>query len=90
MKSQEHRGIGRAELSRELIVDRAVEMADAEGLEAVSIRRLGQEFGVTPMALYWHVQNKDELLAAMGDRIFAGLDPAGRSGPGRGTSGCAN
>jgi TetR/AcrR family tetracycline transcriptional repressor len=64
----------RDELSRDAIVDRAVAIADAEGLDAVSIRRLGQEFGVTPMALYWHVQNKDELLEAMGDRIFAGLD----------------
>jgi TetR/AcrR family transcriptional regulator, tetracycline repressor protein len=67
-------------LSRDGIVDRAVAIADVEGLDAVSIRRLAQEFGVTPMALYWHVQNKDELLAAMGDRIFAGIalpaDPA--------------
>jgi len=60
-------------LSRAVIVDRAVAIADVDGLDAVSIRRLGQEFGVTPMALYWHVQNKDELLAAMGDRIFADL-----------------
>ncbi len=64
------------ELSREAIVDRAIAIADVEGLEAVSIRRLGQQFGVTPMALYWHVQNKDELLAAMGDRIFADHRPA--------------
>jgi AcrR family transcriptional regulator len=60
-------------LTREAVVDRAVAIADAEGLDAVSIRRLAQEFGVTPMALYWHVQNKDELLAAMGDRIFADI-----------------
>jgi TetR/AcrR family tetracycline transcriptional repressor len=72
----------RDELSRDAIVDRAVAIADAEGLEAVSIRRLGQEFGVTPMALYWHVQNKDELLAAMGDRLFAGLElPTDRTQP---------
>ncbi len=64
---------GRAELTRDGIVDRAVAIADAEGLDAVSIRRLAQELGVTPMALYWHVQNKDELLAAMGDRLYAGL-----------------
>src|ERR1700761_8892487 len=70
------------DLSRASIVDRAVAIADVEGLEAVSIRRLAQELGVTPMALYWHVQNKDELLAAMGDRIFADLDlPAGREDP---------
>jgi AcrR family transcriptional regulator len=60
-------------LSRETVVDRALALADAEGLEAVTIRRLGQDFGVTPMALYWHVKNKDELLDAMGDRIFADL-----------------
>ena len=74
--------VGRAELTRDAIVDRAVAIADAEGLDAVSIRRLAQEFGVTPMALYWHVQNKDELLAAMGDRIFANLDlPTDRDRP---------
>lgn len=57
-------------LSRDAVVDRALALADAEGLDAVTIRRLGQELGVTPMALYWHVSNKDELLDAMGDRIY--------------------
>ncbi|HZE51218.1 MAG TPA: TetR family transcriptional regulator [Jatrophihabitantaceae bacterium] len=64
----------KAELSRDTVVDRALAIADVEGLDAVTIRRLAQEFGVTPMALYWHVSNKDELLAAMGDRLFADLD----------------
>ena len=54
-------------------MERALALADAEGLDAVTIRRLGQEFGVTPMALYWHVKNKEELLDAMGDRLYAGL-----------------
>jgi AcrR family transcriptional regulator len=67
-------------LTRDLVVDRAVAIADAEGLEAVTVRRVAQDLEVTPMALYWHVSNKDELLAAMGDRIFADLtaqpDPA--------------
>jgi TetR/AcrR family tetracycline transcriptional repressor len=58
-------------LSREVVVERALALADAEGLDAVTIRRLAQDLGVTPMALYWHVQNKDELLDAMGDRLFA-------------------
>ncbi len=43
---------------------------------------MAQHFGVTPMALYWHVKNKEELLEAMGDQIFAGLnlpDPTGLS-----------
>lgn len=56
------------------MVDRALALADVEGLDAVTIRRLAQEFGVTPMALYWHVRNKDELLDAMGDRLFADID----------------
>lgn len=70
----------RDQLSREAVVRRALEIADTEGLEAVSIRRVAGELGVTPMALYWHVANKDELLAAMGDSLYDDLvvdvDPA--------------
>ena len=51
----------------EAIIDRALALADREGLDAVSIRRIAQDLGVTPMALYWHVKNKEELLAAMGE-----------------------
>lgn len=61
-------------LSREAVIDHALEVADLDGLAAVSIRRIAQDFGVTPMALYWHVKNKDELLAAMGDRILSSID----------------
>jgi TetR/AcrR family tetracycline transcriptional repressor len=60
-------------LSRDAVIERAMDLADAEGLDAVTIRRLAQQFGVTPMALYWHVKNKDELLDAMGDRLFASV-----------------
>ena len=73
MKTKSAQRSAKAELSREVVVERALALGDAEGLEAVTIRRLAQEFGVTPMALYWHVQNKDELLAAMGDTFFTGL-----------------
>jgi AcrR family transcriptional regulator len=64
------------ELSRAAIVERALTIADAEGLEAITVRRISQEFGVTPMALYWHVANKDALLEAMGDALFEGVAPA--------------
>src|SRR4051812_14356722 len=64
---------GRAELNRAAIVERALTVMDGEGPDAVTIRRIAQEFGVTPMALYWHVANKDELLAAMGDALLADL-----------------
>lgn len=70
----------RAELSRLAIVDRALAVADAEGIDAVTTRRLAQEFGVTPMALYWHFKNKDELLAAMGDRFFDDVPAASVDG----------
>jgi len=61
------------ELSRHAIVEKALEIADAEALEAVTVRRLASEFEVTPMALYWHLKNKDELFGAMGDSFFDDL-----------------
>ncbi|WP_240644200.1 TetR/AcrR family transcriptional regulator [Antribacter gilvus] len=62
-------------LSRERIVAAAIEVADAEGLDAVSMRRLGQELAVDPMSLYRHVGKKDELLDAMTDTVVAGIEP---------------
>ena len=65
----------KVDLSRAAIVERALSVMDVEGADAITIRRIAQEFGVTPMALYWHVANKDELLAAMGDALLAGVRP---------------
>jgi AcrR family transcriptional regulator len=50
-----------------------LKLADAEGLDAVTIRRLAQDLGVTPMALYWHFKNKDELLVGLVDHAFAAV-----------------
>src|SRR3954466_2139615 len=61
----------RPRLSRDAIIASAVSLADAEGLEAVTIRRLAQELGVTPMALYWHFKNKDELLLGITDHALS-------------------
>ena len=72
---------GRSDLSRDAIVERALTVMDTEGPDAVTIRRVAQEFGVTPMALYWHVANKDELLAAMGDALLADVEPPLATGP---------
>ena len=66
--------MARPALSREMVADRAVELADTEGLEAVTVRRLATELGVTPMALYWHFRNKEELLAGLADRVWSELD----------------
>lgn len=64
-------------LSREAILLRALAIADEEGLPAVTIRRIAGEFGVTPMAMYWHFANKEELLAALGQSLLDSvqLDP---------------
>jgi TetR/AcrR family transcriptional regulator, tetracycline repressor protein len=66
--------MAKSDLNRAAIVARALAIADTEGLEAITIRRISREFGVTPMALYWHVKDKDELLDAMGDALFEGTD----------------
>lgn len=59
----------RATLSVDRIVEAAIELADAEGIGAVSMSRLGKALGVTPMALYRHISGKDELLARIADEI---------------------
>ena len=61
-------------LSKAAVVERALALADELGLEALTIRRLAQELGVTPMALYWHFRSKEELLAGLGDRVWAEID----------------
>jgi TetR/AcrR family tetracycline transcriptional repressor len=58
-------------LTRTAVADRALHIGDEEGLEAITIRRLAQELGVTPMALYWHFKNKDELLLGLTDHVMA-------------------
>jgi AcrR family transcriptional regulator len=60
----------RVRLSREAIVESAVSLADAEGLEAVTIRRLAQEHSVTPMAMYWHFSDKDSLLDGLSEYLI--------------------
>ncbi|GIH78963.1 TetR/AcrR family transcriptional regulator [Planobispora longispora] len=60
-------------LTREAVVERALQIGDAEGLAAVTIRRLAQELGVTPMALYWHFKNKEQLTVGMADHLIEGF-----------------
>ena len=55
----------RTPLSRERVLRAAVGLADRGGIEALSMRKLGQELGVDAMALYRHVQGKDDLLDGM-------------------------
>jgi len=60
----------RKTLSRRAVIDAALALGDKEGVEAVSLRRLARELGVTPMALYRYVDSKEGLLAAIADRAF--------------------
>jgi len=64
----------RARLTRSAVVDRAMQLADAAGLDALTIRKLAQELGVTPMALYWHFRSKDELLDGLAERVWSEID----------------
>jgi AcrR family transcriptional regulator len=64
-----------ARLDRQAIVDAALELADDVGLEAVSLRNIAELLGVTPMALYRHVENKEALLDAMADELYAEIVP---------------
>ncbi|HZN75844.1 MAG TPA: TetR/AcrR family transcriptional regulator C-terminal domain-containing protein [Micromonosporaceae bacterium] len=69
------RAVADVELSRERIVRAAIEVADAEGLSAVSMRRVAAELGVATMSLYRHVPGKDELVMLMADVAYGEAPP---------------
>src|SRR5207247_4045186 len=54
-----------AALSRDEIVRTAIKVADAEGPDAISMRRIARELNAGTMSLYWHVASKEELLDLM-------------------------
>ncbi|WP_285779332.1 GntR family transcriptional regulator [Microtetraspora sp. NBRC 13810] len=66
--------VPRRALSRGRVLRTAIAIADVEGLDAVSMRRLAAELGVGPMSLYRHVANKDELVTQMVDEAFGEPD----------------
>jgi TetR/AcrR family transcriptional regulator, tetracycline repressor protein len=76
MATTQARDTERTRLSKDAVIDRALALADTEGLDALTIRRLANELGVTPMALYWHFRNKEALLTGLADRIWAEIDTA--------------
>jgi AcrR family transcriptional regulator len=63
-------------LSREAVVRAAIGVADAEGIEAVSMQRVAKELGYTTMSLYRHVDSKEDMLVLMLDSSMEG-DPPG-------------
>jgi AcrR family transcriptional regulator len=75
----------RTQLSRERVVAAGIELADRDGIESISMRRLAQELGVEAMSLYTHVRNKDDLLDGMVDAVV-GMIPTSPDGAGWKTS----
>jgi AcrR family transcriptional regulator len=67
-------------LSRDQITRTAVELADAEGLEAVSMRKLAARLNAGPTSLYWHVSSKDDLHELMVDEVIGEIVLPERSG----------
>jgi AcrR family transcriptional regulator len=67
-------------LTVDAVVDTATELADAEGLDAVTMRRVAQELGVVPMTLYTYVPGKAELLDLMLDAAYARMTRTDSSG----------
>jgi len=63
----------RGRLSTQAIVDTAIAIADVDGLDAVSIRRVAAILEVRPMSLYTHIVSKDELFALMADELVGTL-----------------
>ncbi len=67
----------RERLSRDVVAAGALDLADREGLEAVTIRRLATDNSVTPMALYWHFKDKDAVLDGIAEQIYKSVVLAG-------------
>ena len=72
---------GRQPLSRERILEAALRFVDAQGLQALSMRKLAADLGVEAMSLYNHIDNKDDILAGITDLVFAEVEiPSAESG----------
>ena len=68
----------RVRLNRDRVLRAAIVLADANGIESLSMRKLGVELGIEAMSLYNHVANKSDLLDGMIDSVFGEIDlPSG-------------
>ncbi|WP_246257367.1 TetR/AcrR family transcriptional regulator [Amycolatopsis anabasis] len=61
-------------LTREQIVAGALRLLDAEGVDGLSMRKLGTELGAVATAVYWHVTNKDELIELVIDEVYGEIE----------------
>lgn len=70
--------VNRQRLNRDLVLHAGLALADAGGIQSLTMRTLGRELGVEAMSLYNHVANKESLLDGMVDLVFAEIDlPSG-------------
>lgn len=74
MKEAGAGGRDRPGLSREKLLRKALELADRDGIAALSIRSLAQGMGTKPMTLYYYVANKDQILDGLVDLVFTEID----------------
>lgn len=73
MSTEDKPGRGKG-LTREALITKALEIVDRDGLEALSMRKLGTELGVDPMAAYRHLPNKDALLDGVMEAVVTQID----------------
>ncbi len=76
IRSEEPDGgyVGRPRLSKRTVTESALKLADADGLDALTIRKLALHLGVTPMALYWHFRSKEDLLEGVAEQVWGEID----------------
>ncbi|MDY7105508.1 MAG: TetR/AcrR family transcriptional regulator C-terminal domain-containing protein [Actinomycetota bacterium] len=67
-------------LTRQVVLDAAMRLADESGTAALSMRKVADALGSTPMALYNHVANKADLITGLRDRVLDEIDPPGTDG----------
>ncbi|MDX6424440.1 MAG: hypothetical protein QOI67_1911 [Gaiellaceae bacterium] len=79
-QTDERAAAPRTPLSKERVLRAALELADAEGIEALSMRRLAKELGVEAMSLYNHVANKGEILAGILDLVASEFELPSETG----------
>ena len=65
---------GPSPLSKEKVIDAALDLADEAGVTSLTMRKLADKLGVEAMSIYYHVANKNEILDAILDAIFSEIE----------------
>jgi AcrR family transcriptional regulator len=79
--AQTTEGKQREKLTRDRVIEAAMQVMDDEGLDAVSMRRVGRELGVEAMSLYHHVHDKEDLLLGIREHVLSEFVDPGKEGP---------